>query len=360
MAAGQGGKKDCRLPSSSHFYEIVSGRRRGVGPSLIRGALRVGECFYTRAIQWRNGRYDRGASMIHRVGVPVVSVGNLSLGGTGKTPMVAWIARWFARQGVRVAVVSRGYGATHGQANDEAMELEKLMAGVPHVQNPDRVAAAREAIERFQTQAIVLDDGFQHRRIGRDLDIVLLDAFEPFGFGHVFPRGALREPIEALRRADVVILSRADHLNATGREAFWAAVQRYAPQADGAEAVHVARRLVGADGKETPLASLRDQPVAAFCGIGNPAGFRDTLAGCGCRVVGFREFADHHGYTMDDRDALAAWAATLGATAVLCTGKDLVKLPTDRLGALPLWAVEIELDFLVGQQRLESRLGDVL
>ena len=117
--------------------------------------------------------------------------------------MVEWIARWFRRHNVRVSIVSRGYRAEEGGRNDEARELEQKLPDVPHVQNPDRVAAAQIAVEELETQLIVLDDGFQHRRLARDVDIVLLDALEPFGFEHVFPRGTLREPLAGLRRADV-------------------------------------------------------------------------------------------------------------------------------------------------------------
>ena len=128
---------------ASDFRDIVSGRcARHRGPAAARRSG-VGECFYSAAVRLRNRRYDRGAAAVHRVGVPVVSVGNLTLGGTGKTPLVEWIARWFCDAGVRVAVVSRGYGATPGQANDEALELARSLPDVPHVQNPDRVAAAR-------------------------------------------------------------------------------------------------------------------------------------------------------------------------------------------------------------------------
>lgn len=340
----------------SEFHEIVSGRRRGVGACLLRGALGACEPFYAAAVRWRNRRYDRGTAAVHRVGVPVVSVGNLTLGGTGKTPLVCWLARWFLQQGVRVAVVSRGYGAKAGQSNDEARELAETLPETPHLQNPDRVAAARLAIERHRSQAIVLDDGFQHRRIGRDLDIVLLDALEPFGFGHVFPRGLLREPIDGLRRADVVVLSRADHLDPTDRAAIWQVVERHAPQAVRAEVVHAPQRLISAAGHTASLDELRDQPVAAFCGIGNPAGFRHTLDAIGCRVVGFREFADHHAYTPADVEALAGWVDGLGVAAVLCTGKDMVKISAGRLGKTPLLAVRIELDFIMGRERLESAL----
>lgn len=344
---------------ASDFHEIVSGRRHGVGASLLRGALHTSEWFYSAAVQWRNRRYDRGSAAVHRMDVPVLSVGNLTLGGTGKTPLVRWLARWFADRGARVALVSRGYGATNGQTNDEARELQRSLPNVPHLQNPDRVAAAYRAIEQFQAQVIVLDDAFQHRRLGRDLDIVLLDALEPFGFGHVFPRGTLREPIAELRRADIVILSRADHLDASARAALWQTVRDHAPQALTAETIHAPRRLSSASGVEMPLNSLRGQPVAAFCGLGNPAGFRHTLDACGCHVLGFREFPDHHNYSPTDLDSLSTWANELGAATLLCTGKDLVKISTDHLANRPLWGVDIELEFISGQKSLESRLQTI-
>jgi tetraacyldisaccharide 4'-kinase len=341
----------------SQFQEIVSGRRRGVGARLLRGALSAAAWFYAAGVRWRNRRYDQGAAMVHRVGVPVVSVGNLTLGGTGKTPLVCWLARWFAQRGVRVAVVSRGYGAKAGQANDEARELAGMLPEVPHVQNPNRVMAAREAIERFHAQLIVLDDGFQHRRLGRDLDIVLIDALSPFGFGRLFPRGMLREPVASLGRADIVILSRADHLGSDARAALWQVVGRHAPGALRAEVIHAPRYLFSVAAERMPLDGLRGKSVAAFCGIGNPAGFRRTLESCGCRVAGFREFADHHEYTVAELAALATWAGSLNVSAVLCTGKDLVKLSTAHVGKLPLWAVSIEFEFISGRAAVESRLA---
>ena len=348
--------EECDLFGAAEFQEILSGRRRGVGASALRGVLRVGEAFYAAAIRGRNRRYDDGRATIHRVGVPVVSVGNLTLGGTGKSPLVRWLGRWFSDRGVRVAVVSRGYGATAGQPNDEARELQQSLPNVPHLQNSDRVAAARQAVADFQSQVIVLDDGFQHRRIGRDLDIVLLDALEPFGFGHVFPRGWLREPVEGLRRADVVVLSRADLLDAAARAALWPTIRRYAPQAVGAEVIHAPRRLISAAGAEMPLEAVRGQPVAAFCGIGNPVAFRHTLEACGCRILGLRTFSDHHRYTPAELHRLADWADGLGAPILLCTGKDLVKLSAADLGDRPLWAVGIEIEFLAGRESLEARL----
>ncbi len=352
--------RETALLDASGFRKLVSGRRRGGGATALRGVLRAAECFYAAAVRWRNGRYDRGAAAIHRVGVPVVSVGNLTLGGTGKTPLVEWLAGWFRARGVRVAVVSRGYGVTNGEENDEARQLRALLPDVPHVQNPDRVAAAREAIREFQAELIVLDDGFQHRRIARDLDIVLLDALEPFGFGHVFPRGMLREPVEGLRRADVVVLSRADLLGPSERAEFWRTIESHAPAALLAETIHASRELIAADGQRMSLETIRGQSVAAFCGIGNPAGFRHTLETCGCRIAGFREFPDHYRYTSKDVDLLAKWSQGLGASAMVCTCKDLVKLQAEWIAGRALWGLRIEMEFKTGHEPLESRLESML
>jgi len=344
------------LLNPSQFRDLVSGRRRGPTAALVRLALRAAEGPYALAMRRRNRRYDTGAAAVHRVGVPVVSVGNLTLGGTGKTPMVEWIARWFRTRGVRVAVVSRGYGARTGSRNDEALELDQKLPDVPHLQDPDRVAAARRAIEELGAQIIVLDDAFQHRRIHRDLDLVLVDALEPFGFGHVFPRGTLREPLMGLGRADVVALSRADMLPPERRNEIWQEVARYAPQAATIETAHAPRCLLSSTGAEEPLDSLRGQRVAAFCGIGNPAGFRHTLETCGYQLAAFREFPDHHRYTPDDIDSLTRWTQELAPAAVLCTHKDLVKLSVTRLGEKPLWALAVGLEMLHGREALESRL----
>jgi len=339
------------------FRALISGQRRGINATLLRGLLRAAESPYTLAVRWRNRQYDRGRKPVERVDVPVISVGNLTLGGTGKTPLVEWLARWFRQRGVRVTIISRGYGAEAGAQNDEAIELEQKLPDVPHVQNPDRVAAAKMAIEEFGCQLILLDDAFQHRRIHRDLNIVVVDALEPFGFGHVFPRGALREPLSGLRRADVVVLSRADLVQPAERERIRAIVAQHAPSALWVEASHRPERLLSASGREESLTALAKEPVAAFCGVGNPAGFRHTLAGIGCQLIEMREFPDHFSYQRSDVESLTQWAGNLPIQAVACTHKDLVKLGIDNLGPRPLWAVVIGLSISVGQTELESRLA---
>ena len=350
-----------RFVRASDFYDLVSGRRRGVLASLLRAGLAVAEAPYRAGVWWRNRRYDKRSILTHHVEAPVVSIGNLTLGGSGKTPMVKWVCRKLREEGVRVAILSRGYGAQEGKVNDEALELEHALPDVPHLQDPDRVAMAHTAIEELAAQALVLDDGFQHRRLGRDLDIVLLDATEPFGFGRVFPRGALREPVASLNRADVVCLTRADLVEESARREIHARIARIAPHALWCESITTPRSLIGLDssGKvaiEEPVESIQGRRILAFCGLGNPAAFRATLNGLGAEIVEFIEFPDHYAYWREDIERLESSVRSCDAELALCTHKDLVKVMLSELGETPLRALTIESKLVRGEEGLNKQL----
>jgi len=315
---------------------------------------------YGVAVAWRNRQFDTGRRVTQQVGVPVISVGNLTVGGTGKTPMVEWLAKWFRQRDIRVVVISRGYGAQAGSRNDEALELEQKLPDVPHLQNPDRVAAAETAIEEFDSQVILLDDAFQHRRIHRDLNIVLIDALEPFGYDHLLPRGLLREPIAGLRRADVVILTRADAIASEILEQIRGQVDAWTSGAVWVEVAHQPVTLRDHAGQTIPIDAFANKRIAAFCGIGNPAGFRHSLTECGFEIAGFREFPDHHAYGRADLEALEAWVESLDIEAVICTHKDLVKIGMSRIGGCPLWALQIGMAFLNGQAPFEAKLDELV
>lgn len=341
------------------LQDLLSGRKRGVLPAIFRSLLSVGSIGYSFAVRLRNLAYDRGWKRIERAAVPVVSLGNLTTGGTGKTPFVAFVARWFRERGVRVCIISRGYGAEAGVANDEARVLERLCPDVPHLQNPDRVAAARQACAEYDSQIILLDDGFQHRRLARDLDIVLIDATNPWGFGRLLPRGLLREPVSALARAGLVVITRVDQVSPETVEAIRREVAVVHPQCGIVEATFPAVKLIGHTGQTCALESLSGASVAAFCGIGNPSAFRASLERLGYVVAGFRAFADHHQYTTDDIDDLSRWSAGLAVDAVLCTQKDLVKNAIAQLGSRPLWAIEIGTQLTAGAELLYAQLDDI-
>jgi tetraacyldisaccharide 4'-kinase len=345
----------------SEFRDLVSGQRTGLVASSMRAALRIIEIPYTWIMRGRNVLYNRGMLPSFRVSALVISVGNLTVGGTGKTPMVQWLTNWFRSQGAVAGVVSRGYKARDGAPNDEALELAAKIPDLTHVQNRDRVAGAQRAISRDGCQVIVLDDAFQHRRIQRDLDLVLLDALEPFGWEHVLPRGTLREPVSGLARADIVALSRADAISDEQRAAIRARVKRLAPRADWIELVHQPMELIAGDGRRQALDHLAGRRVAAFCGIGNPQGFVHTLQTLGCQLIGFRSLPDHFAYPPSEVAHLATWLDSLpDVTTVLCTCKDLVKLNCCQLGSNELWAVSIGLRISRGRESLEHRLQALL
>jgi tetraacyldisaccharide 4'-kinase len=315
---------------------------------------------YGWVVRLRNGLYDRGWKQTTRAAVPVVSVGNLTLGGTGKTPCVEYVARFYRQRDWRVAILSRGYGNERGR-NDEAMVLEENLPDVPHLQGADRAALAATAVDELESQVLVLDDGFQHRRLGRALDLVLIDATNPWGHGRLFPRGLLREPATSLRRAGVVVLTRCDQIDEDERGRIREEVVRLAPDVPVAETVHRPSELVNCDRKSATLERLTERPLLAFCGIGNPESFRRTLTTLGAQVAAFRVFADHHPYSRADVEDLRSWArehATDGV--VVTTQKDLVKLCLPHLGGHELWALRICLSVTAGQEALDRKLEDVV
>jgi tetraacyldisaccharide 4'-kinase len=347
------------LPDAETFRRLADGTLQGPGPAALRTLLGLLAIPYGLATRARNACYDAGLVRRRRAAVPVISVGNLTLGGTGKTPLVAWVARQLAAAGRTPAIVSRGYGARPGEVSDEAAELALLLPGVPHVANRDRAAGVAAAVARGADVA-VLDDGFQHRRLHRDLDIVAIDATDPFGCGRLFPRGLLRESLDGLARADAIVLTRATSLPAPRRAEIRAAVEgfrRGRPAAAWLECEHRPVAFRGASGPAEPIASLRGHRVAAFCGIGNPAAFRRTLTDLGLELVGFRRFADHHAYRPAELESLAGWAAELGAERAVTTLKDLVKIRQTELGGTPLIAVEIALQPLGDAAPLETAIA---
>jgi tetraacyldisaccharide 4'-kinase len=229
------------------------------------------------------------------------------------------------------------------------------------LQGPDRVALAATAEEELESEVFVLDDGFQHRRLARDLDVVLIDATNPWGFGHLLPRGLLREPRSSLRRAGAVVLTRCDQVTTEERSRLRETVARLAVGAPMAETTHGPLDLGNGGPTAAPLVRLRGRPVAAFCGLGNPEAFRRTLCDLGADVVDFRTFPDHHAYTRADVDDLRAWARRQATDCVVVTTqKDLVKLRLTDLGGRELWALRIRLRFEAGQDEFDRRLEEAI
>lgn len=341
----------------STYRELISGSQRGALADAARFGLKTASLFYGLAVRARNRSFDLGLLRTHRAPVPVVSIGNLTAGGTGKTPMVAAVVDWFTSRGVRPVILSRGYRSLKDAANDEKRVLDQLCPNVVHLQSPDRIRSAAEACQTHHAEVLILDDGFQHRRLARDLDVVLIDALDPWGAEHLLPRGLLREPRSALKRADLIILTRADQCAPAKKERIWTEIRAVSAGRLPVEAIFRPVGLINAAGETASTDSLRD-PVAAFCGIGNPQGFRCTLEAVGIemRLAGFRAFDDHHHYTASDLESLADWARSRGAGALVTTQKDLVKIPRQDLAGLPLWALTIRTQITAGQEEFDSHL----
>jgi tetraacyldisaccharide 4'-kinase len=355
--------------SQDQFRMIISGRRRDAGASVARALLRLASLGYGLAVRIRNAMYDAGILKAHRVDALVICVGNLTTGGTGKTPLVAWLTRHLQAKGLRVAILTRGYRsnvrATHASPlpdhADEPAELASACPGTPIIVNPDRVAGAAEAIGKHGAQVLVMDDGFQHRRLTRDIDIITIDATEPFGYGRLLPAGLLREPLGGLRRAHAVVLTRCDQVSPQAMERIESTVRKVNPNLVFARSAHTPSAVRLADGSQLAPAGLKGKKVFAFCGIGNPDGFLRTVESCGCRIVGKHIFDDHQAYSDAILADLHSEAKSGGAGLLLTTQKDWTKIqPLIEAGLKPapttLAYLAIELAMTSGGEKLTALL----
>lgn len=313
--------------------------------SAIYGAV-------TRA---RLAAYRRGLVSISKLPAPVISVGNLTTGGTGKTPLVEWVCRKIAKDEKRVCVLTRGYGrvspedqvvvsngteilADEREAGDEPFLLaENLLGMAAVICNSNRVAAGKWAIENLATQIFVLDDGFQHLRLARDLNIVTIDATDPWGGGSLLPRGRLREPPKSLSRADCVVMTRADQMG--DLDSIRGLVQELAGDIPVFQSRMLTSGLRSLGGE--PVASPL-QPAGAFCGVGNPESFFNHLRREGYELACTRAFADHHQYKQTEVDALVREAKAHGAESLITTAKDAIKVRRLNL-TVPCYVLEIQI-----------------
>ena len=345
----------------------MSGEDRSRRSSLLRAALAAAEPVYATSAALRNRMFDAGLRKTHRLPRATISVGNITTGGTGKTPVVRWLASRLREAGRRVAVLSRGYKAAPGKLGDEQLMLDHALNApderhrIPIVANPDRVAGAAEALRlRPETDVFLLDDGFQHRRACRDLDVVLVSATNPFGYGRVLPRGMLREPLAGLRRAGAFIITHADQVAENDLASIERTIRRHNAEAPlyRAAHAHAALRSAGVAASAPPdrsLGDLRGRNWFAFCGIGDPQTFLRQLEAAGGRRAGHRWFGDHHRYLPEDLAALRRDAIAAGADVLLTTEKDWAKLaelaPQGAETSPPLWRVDLEIRFLGDDER---------
>lgn len=318
---------------------------------------------YGAAMRARLALYKRGMLASFELGAPVISVGNITTGGTGKTPLVAWIAGALRQEGVRrICILTRGYGrkraservlvsdgttilAEASEGGDEPRLLAETLheMGVAVLSDSDRVAAARWAIENLGSEIFLLDDGFQHLRVKRQLDIVTIDATNPWGGARLLPQGRLREPLRELSRADLIVITRSEQasdINSLKREA-----ERWSGRKNvilsRTRTLAVRPLLSQARCVTSPASAYR---VAAFCALGNAEAFFKHLGRNGFDLTYTRAFTDHYSYAQSDIERVVLEAKARGAEALLTTAKDAVKLRSIRFD-LPCFVVEIEFEF---------------
>ncbi len=328
---------------------------------------------YEGVIRARNLYYDRVPGAVRRAGVPVISVGNLTVGGTGKTPLVIEVVRRLREWGRQPAILTRGYKAEPDREADEVLEYRDAVLDVPIIVNPDRVAGARAATSQG-ADCLVLDDGFQHRRLARDLDLVLVDALNPWGGGplspgvpllceqcngRMLPAGRLREPKSSLRRADVFVITRANQAEPAAVAGLRRELENLAPGRPIMTGSVESAGLVFADGQCAPVSELRGREILAVCGLGNPVTFEQLVGTLTERPTFTMRFSDHRCYRPIDAEHIASAAGS--RRWVVTTRKDWVKLrPLWPAGGPPLVRLDVRLSLADGVSEFEERLRRAL
>lgn len=297
---------------------------------------------YGAFVRCRAFAYRKGILKRQRLEGTVISVGNLTTGGTGKTPMVVWVAQRSLADGKKTAILTRGYRGSAlagGPASDEVQLLTKRLDGrVALGVGANRFARGRELYQQG-AEWFVLDDGFQHMQLARDVDILLIDATNPFGGGHLLPTGRLREPRSALSRADIVVITRSDHAPAIeGVVRHYSSAPIFYARAQ-LDSIRILRG--GYPGEEDPAA--RSRRFFVFCGVGNPAAFLADAESWGLQVAGHEFFPDHHSYLQHNLDAIGEKAHRVAADALLCTEKDVFNLAEIKWRPLDIWFCRISM-----------------
>lgn len=362
------------------FKRIVSGEDTSILGSVARSSLGFLSKGYEKVVTMRNKKFDTGAS-VTSVDIPVISVGNITAGGTGKTPMVRFICDVLGQKGYHPTVLSRGYRARdnsesiviseHGnilvepeESGDEAWLLAKVLPTASVIIGRNRSISAQMAIDELGADCLVMDDGFQHRSLHRDIDIVLIDASNPFGYDHVLPRGLLREPLEGLKRANSIVLTKVDQVDPGTVAVIKKRLSTMLPHVPIYETIHKPNRIYtldewaqGMDGHT--IGYGQEHSIMAVSGIGNPQSFTKTLESCGYEVVHTMGFGDHHDFSNDDVVDIWKEAFAHKAEAIMITEKDAVKLSqlhTIEDLNIPIIVLSIGIEFLSGKHEFIENL----
>jgi len=369
-----------------YLYKLVHGEEPGILAVLLLGLLHILSVIYAVGVSIKLHLYKYGILKQHKLDCQVISLGNITVGGTGKTPTAQRLATIIQEMGYRVVILNRGYRAgwdgqvglvsdgqkiymTVTEAGDEAYLLAKSLPGIPVVIGKNRILTGQYAVKELKAQVVILDDGYQHWQLARDLDIVLIDSLNMFGNNFLLPRGTLREPVCNLARAQAFLLTKVDQSNDDARDMIHGTLARYNDKALVVESIHQPKCFVeieewykGLRTTDVALETIRHQKVVALSAIGNPSSFEQTLLDIGVAEVCGVRYADHHDYTMAEMQDIMERSVNEKAYALITTEKDAVKIPPEFIHSdrpLPLYVLSIAVHFTEGYEDLMELIKKV-
>jgi len=339
----------------TYVYKVMKNEERGFFVPVMRILLSLLSFLYAfgeRIVGWM---YDSGMLRMYKAPVPVISIGNITLGGTGKTPFTIFVADYFTDNGKKPAVLIRGYG------DDEHRMLKDALPDIPVLVGRDRVKNAFKEVVR-ETDVLVLDDGYQHRRLERDLNILLLDCPNPFGNGHLCPRGILREPVSSIRRADMIVLTKADRMEESDRENIVQKINGLAPGVPVIISRHEPVCMRDVTGAVYSTDELSGKKICLVSGIADPEYFAHTVRACGGIIVEEITFGDHYGYAQQDVDRIFAKCFSSRVDMLLVTEKDHVKMKKLDLTRIEekLYVLCVRIDIIDQKERFIAGLNSVI
>ena len=364
-----------------YIYQIAYGPETPFYGWLILGFLRGCSYLYEYGVRLKLAMYDMGIKKKEKLDCCVISIGNITVGGTGKTPTAQKMADLIKRMGYRVVILNRGYRShwdkeigvvsdgnkifmTAYEAGDEAYLMAKTLPGIPVVIGKNRAITGKYAVEKLNAEVIIMDDGYQHWHLERDLDVVLVDTLNMFGNGCVLPRGMLREPLENLNRGDLFLLTKTDQSSILSRMQLRKTIGKYNSKAPVVESVHHPKNFVeiadwykGITQNHMDLSELEGKNVMVFSAIGNPSSFEQTLSGIGLNIKEAVRYPDHHDYGMLEMQYILERASSHNAVAMITTSKDAVKIPTEFIYSsreIPLYILNMDIQVTDGFEEFKE------
>lgn len=345
------------------LYQLATDQRNGAGASILKFFLWILSIVYGCLVNAREWLYKISFLKAYKIPKPVVSVGNLTLGGVGKTPFVQWLSLSIQGKNHKPVILTRGFMNQPYEQSDEVQMLREKLSGVDILVGANRVDNAKKYLEKNTADIFILDDGFQHWRLKRDCDIVLVDAVNPFGNAQLIPRGILREPLSSLRRASVVVLTKTDQ-GQLNLKSLREQVAMLCPKALIAEAIHLPVGLSELrSGKVFGLSSIHQKKMASLCSIGDPRSFQNTLSNLGADLKENVSFEDHYVYRLEDVRKISENCLKNNLDIIVTTSKDAVKLKTllpSFDASISILVLDIKMSIVKGKEELLERIYRLL